>query len=68
MKCRYDKGDLVETPLGPGEIISDIEITGRCIVRLNEPLKGGEHELGEQEGQRDITANTFQLRHVKVVP
>lgn len=61
MGCRFKKGDVVETPVGVGEIISEIEITGACDVRLNKPLP----EEGTGEGQREIRANTFQMRHVK---
>lgn len=63
MKCTYAKGDRVETPLGIGTIITKIEITGACKVKLDKPLKEATAD-GEQARQRTITANTFQMRHV----
>lgn len=55
----YKKGDKVETPLGVGEIITEISFTGVCFVRLDSPLKGG-----DSDGQQEIMSNTFQMRHV----
>lgn len=59
MSARFSKGDIVETPVGVGEIISNIEITGRCIVKLDKPAEGG-----DDDGKIEIVANTLQMRHM----
>jgi hypothetical protein len=58
----FSKGDRVETPLGVGEIITDIGFVGECRVRLDEALKGDSLD-GDVVGDREITANTFQMKH-----
>lgn len=66
MKCTYSKGDRVETPLGVGAIITEIEITGACKVRLDKPLASDNRD-GDKAGDQEITANTFQMRHERPV-
>jgi len=55
MKSNYEKGDVVETPFGPGKITYLHEPTGNCNVRLNTPISSASGT------QYDITATTFQL-------
>ena len=55
MKCNYDKGDVVEMPLGVGEIVSIFDpVSHTCMVRLEKPLVGG-----DSDGQRDVTVSSF---------
>ena len=60
MKCNYDKGDVVETPLGVGEIVSILDpVSHTCLVRLEKPLVGG-----DSDGQRDVTVSSFQFGRI----
>ena len=54
-KSAYERGDVVETPVGIGTIATDPDERGRCIVRLAKPLAGGD---------RRISATTFQFGRI----
>ena len=60
MKCTYDKGDVLETPFGVGEIISIIDpVSHTCLVRLNKPLVGG-----DSDGRKFVVVSTFQFGRI----
>ena len=52
LKFHYSKGDKVITPLGHGEIVSDIDNEGFCFVK---------HYDFTDEGKDTFKLTTFQL-------
>ena len=60
-KNTFDMLDRVITPLGKGTIINKPHgENGDCNVKLDEPLNNG-----DSQGQRIISTNTFQLKHIE---
>ena len=53
---KYEKGDLVETPFGPGKITYLHEPTGNCNVKLVKPMI-----ISNGADQWDMTLLTSQL-------
>lgn len=75
MKCRYDKGDKVETSLGNGEILTQPDEFGRCKVKFDLPCDAygtieavmttfmfGKH-LFEAPSQPDTVSPMFDVQH-----
>lgn len=52
---RYERGDVVETPLGVGTIDTDPDERGRCMVVPVRPL---------EDGTARFSATTFQFGRV----
>ena len=54
-KCTYERGDVVETPLGMGMIDTDPDERGRCMVVPERPL---------EDGTTRFSATTFQFGRI----